>query len=1079
MNPWRSLLCVALVALIAPPAFPQVNTADIVGRVLDPKGLTVPGAKVTVMDTDTGLTREAATGDTGDFVVTLLPPGTYKVTVEKEGFATVVYEKVELAVGAKQTLEVSLKIGSARDTVTVTEEPPLVELTRSEIGGSVSALEVRELPLVDRNFAGLTTLVPGVRPAQGFDPTKSRVGNMSLNGGDGRQFDISVDGADDKDNVVGGLVQNFTVEGIREFNVVTNRYTAESGHTVGGIVNVVTKSGTNALHGSTFGLFQSSSFNKIDFFTQQGKQPKPVFHRYHFGGSLGGPLFKDKLFIFGAYEHKREPGSISVLPDAFNQLSVFPVAAPVATLPVPYKDHLLTVKMDYRINDKQNMSFRYGRQRWENPNDQLGNPFTADLSQANTDINQFHDFNIQHNYAISATKMNSITVHFQDFFNGILAAPGRTFTLNVAGGGTATNPNIIFPGGAQIGQNTNVPQTTFIRKYQFRDDFSWAHNHHNMKFGFNEIYLAKFGGTFFFGADGYQITFWDDPSVITANPSTCGVGGRQSCYPQGFATPGAVREIDFSGGNGTFNQRPHLLALYYQDDYRATSRLTLNLGMRWDGNIDFLPSQLGTSLSDTNRAIGVLRRLLAANPSAAAAKDGLARARLLAGNAGDLRRTTASWKEFQPRIGFAWDPTGSGKHVIRGGYGIAYDQVFQNLTLFSQQQSHPDIYQTLFTLQSTKGPRDLGGPAGTLSTFRFQTDPLPAPSPIGDDLGVGGLGFIIDPRMKDPYAQQWSIGWAWQLRPDWAFSVDYYHILGINEPRVLQMNPKIRTLCDATLSGANPGDPRCVNGVDTRVLDAAFRAGAAIDPGLVGAGRLGEIRDVATNNRSRFDTVNFVLRKRFSRNYMMQAGYVVSRSFSWGGRPPSSYSGTALNIAPENQFKPEEFGPAPFDERHRVVISGIYKLPYGFEVAPVFQVASARPFDFKTGNVDLDGDGRVTLDRVCAGSTVTAAVITPGCREIQVNPLRGDPFVQLDARFGWAYKFRERTSLHLFWEFYNLFNRQNFGNNFGEKVSSASTFNQPVGYFGGPGAASDAAARGFGPGVTGPLRSQLGFRFEF
>src|SRR5712692_1611863 len=325
----KSVAAAFLIAcvLFAIPAPAQVTTADIVGRVLDPKGLAVAGARVTVQNTETGLKREALTGDTGDYAVTLLPVGTYKVTVEKAGFAKTLVEKVELVVGAKQTLDVTLKVGSITEVVTITEEPPLVETTRSDLGGSVSPAEVKQLPVLDRNFAGLMTLVPGVRPAGGFDPTKTRSGNISLNGSDGRSFDYNVDGGDNKDNVIGGIVQNFTMEGIQEFNVSIDRYTAEQGRTAAGVVNVISKSGTNTIHGSAFGLFQNSSLNKIDFFTEQQGLPKPLFHRYHFGGSAGGPIIKDKLFAFGAYEHKREPGSITVDPDAFRELSLFPLAA--------------------------------------------------------------------------------------------------------------------------------------------------------------------------------------------------------------------------------------------------------------------------------------------------------------------------------------------------------------------------------------------------------------------------------------------------------------------------------------------------------------------------------------------------------------------------------------------------------------------------------------------------------------------------------------------------------------------------------------------------------------------------------
>ncbi len=1059
----RVLFSLGIISATALVCVAQTSTGQIGGTVKDVSGAVLPRAAITITNPATGASRTAQTNENGDFAVTLLPPGTYELKVEAQGFSTLVQKEIVLSVGQQLTLSLTLAPGAVTEIVTVTEEQPLIEHTRSEIYGAVSPLEVKELPIVDRNFAGLATLVPGVRPAQNFDPTKTRAGNMSLNGGDGRQFDVNVDGADNKDNVVGGLVQNFTVEGIQEFNVITNRYTAESGRTVGGIVNVVTKSGTNDFHGSVFGLFQISTFNRKSFFETR----KPVFHRYHFGGSGGGPIIKDKLFVFGAYEHKREPGSISVLPDAFDELSLFPLADPVSQLPVPYKDHLLTLKVDHNISDRQNMSYRYGRQRWINPNDQLGNPFLTDLSQTNSDTNQFHDLTVQHNYAFASNKVNSFNAHFADFVNGILAAPQRTFDLPTADGGTATNPNIVFPVGAEIGQNVNIPQQTLIRKYQIRDDFSWTYGRHNMKFGANYIYLAKMGGFFFFGAAGYQVFFWNDPSVIL-DPANA------AAYPDDFATAGAVREIDFSGGDGSFGQRPHLLGLYFQDDFKITPRLTLNLGLRWDANIDFLPSQLGSELIDTNRTVDVLRQVIAANPAAPEAQEGLARARALAGDDGDLRRSIASWKEFQPRIGFAWDPIGSGKHVIRGGYGIAFDQVFQNLTVFSIQQSHPGIYQTSLQLQALTGPLDPVGPTGPLATFRFGVDPLPTPALAGEELAVGGLGFIIDPKVEDPYAHQWSIGWAWEFHPDFAFSADYYHVLGIHEPRILQMNPRIRRLCDAGFPGSDPADPRCVAGANTRFLDAAFAAAG------LGVGRISEIRSTSTTNRSRFDSFNFVLRKRLSHNFTTQASYVLSWSKSWGGRPTSSYSGTAFNITPENQFLPGEFGYTPFDERHRFVWSAHFQLPYGFEISPIFQAASARPFNFKTGDVDLDGDGRVTLDRVCDGSTISSFDTSNGCQQVEVNPFRGDAFYQMDVRFAKAFHFYgERLALRLYWEFYNLFDRDNFGNNFGEKVSAPSTFNQPTGYFGGPGAASDSAGRGFGPGVTGPLRSQFGFRLEW
>ncbi|HET6932346.1 MAG TPA: carboxypeptidase regulatory-like domain-containing protein [Candidatus Acidoferrum sp.] len=1066
---FRLALIPFLMLVFVLPACAQVTTADLTGRVLDPKGLAVVGATISVISRDTGAKRDAVSGDDGGFGVPLLPVGQYRVTVSKAGFATAAYDPIELVVGQKVNLEVNLKLGSPSEIMEVTGEAPLVESSSSQIQGSLTPLEVANLPVVDRNFAGLMTLIPGVRPAENFDPTKTRSGNVTVNGSDGRAIDYNVDGGDNKDNVIGGIVQNYTMEGIQEFNVVTDRYTAESGRAVGAVVNVISKSGTNNYHGTLFGLFQNSGLNSEPF-TATG--PNPKFHRYQYGGSVGGPVKKDKLFFFGAFEQKREPGNLSVDPSAFAELTALAtadsnLAAPVSQLPFPYIDDLVTVKMDWHISDKQSVSARYGREKWTNPNDQLGSPFVTDLSQTNTDVNQFHSLVLSHNYVISPSKINTFTVQFQDFFNGILPAPGRTFSLPTENGGTAVNPEICFKpnpgcgGGApevEVGQNVNVPQTTFIRKYQFRDDFNWTHGAHSMHFGANYIYLAKLGGSFFFGANGYQVTFLQDPSVILGNPAT---------YPEGLATPGAVQELTFNTGSGSTAQPPaHSVGLYYQDDYKVNRRLTLNLGLRWDANPKFLVPQLSNDPLTTNRAIAALLQVKNAGISDPVAADGLARVNDLVGNESLLRRNTASWKEFQPRVGFAWDATGSGKVIVRGGFGIARDQVFQNLTLFAIQEGNPTLYQTVLDLTNSPGPACTPAPGGTPTTdlcqFQFGVTPLPSPNVVPSQLTAGGTGRIIDPRLDDPWSEQASIGAAWQTSNDYAISVDYYHVLGTHEPRVLQMNPKLSSLCDPAYPTANPADARCINGAKTRLLDVAFE-----DAGL-GIGRLGELRDYSTNTRSLYDGINVALKKRFSRNFMFQASDVISWSRGWGGLPTSSYGGSGLNITPEREFLSGEFGPTNFDERNRFTASGIFNLPHGFEVAPSFQASSGRPYTALAGG-DIDGDGRSTIDRACADGTNTL-----GCKEFPVNSFRGKAFVEFDLRAAYVFKIRENMRFRIIWEMYNIGNRNNSCNNvdtnFYNGAVKSVTFGAPQGYCGGQ-----------GPGATfgNAYRSQFGFRFEF
>jgi hypothetical protein len=1064
------ITCLMLVLLSILPAAAQVTTADLAGHVTDPKGLVIAGAKVTVLNTDTGFMREVTTNDSGDFIVYQIPPGTYKISISRDGFATKVYDNSQIAVGEKRTLDASLSLATSTQAVTVEMEVlPLVETGSSQIQGNVSPVEMSSLPVVDRNFAGLMTLIPGVRPAENFDPTKTRSGNISVNGTDGRGVDYTVDGGDNKDNVIGGIVQNFTMEGIQEFNVVTDRYTAESGRAVGAVVNVITKSGTNQLHGSLFGLFQNSGLNAEPFTAEPG--PNPKFHRYHYGGSVGGPIKKDKLFFFGAFEQKREPGDLPVDSTAFSELTLLTQqpapfnswAHPVQQVPFPYIDDLITVKSDWRISERQSMYVRYGREKWTNPNDQLGNPVVADLSQTNGDTNQFHSLVISHNFVVSPNKINTFGIQFQDFVNAIRAAPGSTFTYPVQGGGTFTNPNICFgvtpgcAGGApeiELGTNQNVPQQTLIRKYQFRDDFSWIMGRHSLKFGANYIYLAKLGGFFFSGANGYQLTLFDTPSAILANPAL---------YPQGLLTPGTVREITFNGGSGSTAQPPaNAVGLYVQDDFKVSNRLTLNLGLRWDAMPNFLVPQLTDNPNTTNRTIAVLQQVLASQAALndPAASDGVAAAKLLAGDDSKLRKTNTGMHEFQPRLGFAWDPTGKGKAVIRGGYGIARDQIFQNLTLWSIQQSQPTIYQTIIDIFADHPGTSCT--VGPLCSYVLGS-PLPAPAPGITTLAQGARGRVSDPNLTDAWAQQASIGMSYQISPDYAFSIDYYHVLGTREPRMIQDNPTIGPLCNVAFAGSNPSDPRCVNGADTRLLDLAF-----VDAGL-GAGRLSEIRTAGSNSRSHYNAINMQLKKRLSSRFMFQISDVVAWSSSYGGEATASYNGSNRDVLRQNQFLASDFGPTQFDERNRLTGSGVFQLPWGFQVNPILTWSTARPYSALAG-IDLNGDGQAVLDRACVG----LGPAVPGCQIVPPNSFRGKALIQLDLRTAKDFHFGERMKLQLMVEMYNLFNRNNSCNNVDKTFYGSSgtnpDFGTPVGYCGG---------QGYGAPFGGPYRTQVGFRFEF
>ncbi len=1036
----------AFSVLFAAPCYAQETRGDITGRVVDEQGRVVPGATVTATNKGTGAARTATTNDAGEYTITQLPAGKYDLTVEAKNFSRSLAQDFELNVGAKVTQNFELKPGEVTATVQVTSEGTLVDTTTSELGKNITPAEVQNLPLLNRTFANLSIIAPEARPVGTFDPTKTHVGTVSFSGGDGRQVDVNVDGGDNKDNVVGSMLQNFAYESIQEFQVLQHRWTAESGRSVGGVVNVISKSGTNSLHGSGFFNFRNQSLRAKDFFEKQTTDPKPSYNREEFGGSLGGRIVKDKLFFFGALERFRERQNLLVNPSLLPQIAAIPGVTASPTIPLPYNDTLFTAKIDHHISDKQSMFYRFAYQNNDSPNDQFDPGQPADLAGGNTNTNKLSSFVVNHTYTFSPRVLNQFSFQYQNFENNIL--------------GVTTDPNIIFPS-VQSGANVNVPQQTKERKFQFRDDISVLRGKHSMKFGVNYIHTLL-TGFFFFGANGHQITFFDDPLVIKNNTN-----GQ---YPQGFSTPGAVNEITFNTGAGDTSQPPfHQLAFYVQDDYKITPHLTLNLGLRWDANIKLLVDQTN------NRTMQILGKLT--NP----------RAQAITGNPGLLSKTTSSYREFQPRVGFAWDINGTGQTVIRGGYGIFYDQIFQNLTLFSKQQGNPTIYQTVLDcLNSSVG-------VGQLATFRFGVDPLPTTacpglpaSPVDNtQLQFGGFGRINDPTLQDPYVQKWSLGVETKIGQNYVLSSDYVHTLGLHENRVQNINPRIRLTCPA----GSAVTATCPRGGNTRFFDTAFVASG------LGAGRLEQINMFTSTNRSLYDSWVTTLRRR-TRHTLFSASYILSSSRGWGGQPTASYSGNSIAVTPEIQFSPGEFGPTRIDERHRIVASGLFDLPYGFQISPIIQFATARPYSLNAGT-DLDGDGRSTVDRVCTGfdartllqgilaGTVPAGATAFGCTQTSVNSQRtgfvvnggniqerSGRFFNVDTRVTKTFPIGEKVKVKGYINFFNIFNRENlsFGDRLGlSNLSSAGTFAQPSSLYG----------PGFGPPVGLPFTVQLGGRVEF
>ncbi|HEV3484711.1 MAG TPA: carboxypeptidase regulatory-like domain-containing protein, partial [Vicinamibacterales bacterium] len=449
----RLTLCVLAALVLATAAAPvsaQQTTGTITGRITDDQGASVPGVTVSGRNTQTGFTRTDVTDGEGVYRLTALPVGSYDISAELQGFSRIDNRGIVVNVGQTLDVNMTLKVAGLAESVMVTGETPLIEASSSAVGGVVDVGRIENLPLNGRQFANLAATIPGVGLGYHSDPTKSTQYAPQIGGGNGRNLNYQIDGGDNNDDTVGGLLQLFPLEAIQEFNFVTSRYKAEYGRSNGGVMNIVTKSGTNNPSGSFFTLVRDDSMNAITETERRSESEKQDYRRYQWGGSFGGPIVKDRFHYFGAFERTQQ--------DTFqiiDTLGLFPDQdGPAGT---PYRENLLTGKVTTNLSAAQYLSVRYGR----NTNSQ---PYGADpqtpVSGWGTSANRFNSINMNHNWVFGGSKLNEFIFQYADFRNHI--------------GANSSDPTQQFPNGVFIGQNINTPQTTEQKKWQFRDDFSWS-----------------------------------------------------------------------------------------------------------------------------------------------------------------------------------------------------------------------------------------------------------------------------------------------------------------------------------------------------------------------------------------------------------------------------------------------------------------------------------------------------------------------------------------------------------------------------------------------------------------------------
>jgi hypothetical protein len=936
-------------------AVAQLSTASLRGTITDPDGRVVADAKIAIRSLVNGvLERTARTNQAGTYAAEALSPGVYEVTITKQGFAPRV-EQIEVQVGRVVILDTRLKLGLLQERIAVTTAAPLIDLQRSDLGGVVERKVIERLPLNGRQFGELASLLPGVLPAPNYVFVKTRFFHISAGGADGRQSNFSVDGAENTDNLSGGMQQNFTIEGIQEFKVSSNRYDAEQGRTLGAAVNVVTKSGGNTLHGSYFVFYRNQELNANDPFERH----KTTFHRTQQGLTFGGPIRKDQSFFFVAFENTDEEDlGIVNTNGTFRQFE--------GSFPLPFTARLLTARADHQLNEQQKVSIRYG---YENnfSTDGIGGIRSAENGVRN--LNRGSDLAASYTAAVTPEVQNTLLYHFSAFDSQLLPL--------------VTTPEVVRPS-LIIGGSYNTPYLRNVIRHQVRNDTaitaptSWGI--HNLRFGADYTHV-EINGRLEYDARGRFFFFRDAPlSSTSANLALFAVGN--------FDLP---------------TYRDNIAGTYVQDDWKLSRTFMLNLGLRWD-----------VSTNENNPGFN-----------------------------SPLPRQRSRGRDFNnlgPRVGFAWDPTGSGKMVFRGGYGIFYALPVATNPVIESLFDSRRVGVGMF-----RGPIDINNPFPGLTQAEINALVFAQPQTLLVTLKNG---------VRTSYVQQSSVGMQRQLTNTMTLTLDYVHNLGLKERLGHDVN------IDAT----------------GRIGSPNTQLAQELGPGV--AASFGPVVRIDDSARSTYNALEASLRRHFSRGLCFLGSYTLSHAVDMSD--DSIGSAAAL---PFNSDK--ERGDSNRDQRHRFVLSGSAVLPKGFEVASISSFASARPFDIVTGG-SLDGfaptrppgisRNQGARDTPAVLAAINAARGTAGLSSVITTSPRSFFFYSTDLRLTKAFEFRDRVRISAVVEAFNIFNHVNFLSNGGAFLSGV------------PSVQNDVLARDFGRprrtaggvlGSGGPRAIQLAFRSEF
>jgi len=718
---WRPLAAFVLLLAALPASIlgQQAARATLTGIVTDPHGAAVPGVKVTATLESAGIRRETISNNEGLYVLTDLVPGEYELRVEAKGFITKVSKvPLSLQVGQSVTLNVPLEIGlSETQVIELIHDRSMIDNTASVVQGVIDSREVQTLPLNGRNFLELALLVPGNAPAPNFDPTKTNSLVISSAGQLGRGGNITIDGADNNDDVVGGPVQNISQEAILEFQIATNRFSSQLGRSGSSVINVVTKQGSNELHGSGSIYFRDRELQGLPATFDRSLGQTPPFDRQQYAFTLGGPIKKDRAFFFGSFEYRNQDGVVLV---GARDLATRSITRDFAVAPLD--DFLTTERVDLTPTDVDRLGFRYSYQRDKGITASTLIRSIGSASQRQSSVNKTNSFLANYSRVVSPYDVNNFNFSFSTFIND---------TLPVAPGPQLTFPSI------QDGASFRVPQQTKQRRFQFSDTYTMVRGNHTFYVG-GEVQRVESDLDLKVFQQG-RVELIEDFPDFDRN-----LDGRVDDNDLLFAVTLRSGEPDRSlvlpDADNTY------FAGFVQDDWRVHRQFTLNLGLRYE---------LDTDVKNVSRVDEL-------NPL------------ILPFLRGERKRDK---NNFAPRVGFNFS-TEDTRTSIHGGYGIYYDRVtleLQTLERGLDGRALPIEVRAgnVFFIP----PQFLFDPVNGVFPPPAPTLANPFTGFVLPGAGAGGIN-IIDNDLQNPMVHQVNIGVQQELGRDFIVRADYLRNVG-------------------------------------------------------------------------------------------------------------------------------------------------------------------------------------------------------------------------------------------------------------------------------------------------------------